>query len=136
MRLYKLVAVAALLPFYAACGGGGSADSPVTPTPNPTPTPPAANAVTLGVQSFTPTTLTVPAGTTVTWNWNSCSDSGGYSGTSTCVTHDVTFDDGSNITSGAQSSGTFTRQFMVAGTFNYHCSIHGAALMSGMVVVQ
>jgi len=67
----------------------------------------------------------------VTWTWNTCG-SDGYG--ITCVMHDVLFDDGA--TSGAQNSGTFARTFATAGTFNYHCSIHGAAVMSGVVTVQ
>jgi plastocyanin len=71
----------------------------------------------------------------VTWKWDSCSDPGAYGGYSTCVSHNVTFDDGSNLSSGSQSSGTYSRTFPAAGTYKYHCSIHGAA-MSGQVVVQ
>ena len=65
------------------------------------------------------------------WAWNSCTGDA-YSG-QTCVSHSVTFDDG--VTSPTQDQGTFSRIFNAAGTYNYHCSIHGAA-MSGTITVQ
>ena len=72
------------------------------------------------------------AGTTVQWAWNSCSGGGVYGG-QTCVTHDIVFDDGA--TSGGKSQGTYSRAFASAGTYPYHCSIHGTA-MSGSIIVQ
>ncbi|MDB4898946.1 MAG: hypothetical protein JWN53_754, partial [Gemmatimonadetes bacterium] len=47
--------------------------------------------------------------------------------------HDVSFTD--NVHSATQSSGSFSRQFTAAGSYDYICSVHGAA-MSGRVVVQ
>lgn len=125
----------------AACGGSGSGGGPTGVTPPPGGTggnnpPPTTNQVTLGDATFTPSDIAVPVGTTVTWSWPSCDPSGGYGGYGgygTCVTHDILFDDGT--TSGTQSSGTFTRTFGTAGTFNYHCTIHGTA-MAGQVKVS
>ena len=45
----------------------------------------------------------------------------------------VTFDDGPE--SAIQTAGSFNRTFGGAGTFPYHCAVHGAA-MSGTVVVK
>jgi plastocyanin len=45
----------------------------------------------------------------------------------------VTFDDGT--TSATQDQGTFNRMFTVAGTYNYHCLVHGAAMV-GTITVQ
>jgi plastocyanin len=81
--------------------------------------------------AFTPGTKTVAVGTTVKWAWNSCTGDA-YSG-QTCTSHSVTFDDGA--TSPTQDQGTFERSFSVAGTYKYHCSIHGAA-MSGTITVE
>jgi len=127
----------------AACGGGGSAGGSTGPTGgNNTPSNPGntnpvtTNSVTLTPDAFSPNNITVAKGTTVTWNWDSCTTPGdgyGGTGTPTCVSHNITFDDG--LSSSPQSSGSFTRNFTVAGTFKYHCAIHGAA-MSGQVVVQ
>lgn len=125
----------------AACGGGGGGGGYSTgPTggnnPPPTGNPVATNAVTLTPDAFTPNKISVSKGTTVTWNWDSCttpSDGYGGYGTPTCVSHNIMFDDG--LTSSAQSSGSFTRRFDAAGTFKYHCAIHGTA-MAGQVEVQ
>jgi plastocyanin len=137
MRYANLITISLLAVTLAACGGssGLSTQPPPPPPPPPPPvtTPPAnTNEVAITNDAFTPTNISVPVNTTVTWTWNTCgSDAYGYA---TCESHNVLFDDGA--TSGAQNSGTFARTFATAGTFNYHCSIHGAAVMSGTVVVQ
>ena len=139
MRYTRFLAAPVVALLLAACGGGGSyGTGPGNPGGGSNPgggNNSSPNTVTLTADSFSPSSLTVPANTTVTWKWDSCSDPGGYGGYSTCVSHNITFDDGSNISSGSQSSGTFSRTFTAAGTYKYHCSIHGAA-MSGQVVVQ
>lgn len=82
-----------------------------------------AGDVTVGNNVFTPASLNVDVGRTVTWVW----DPGG-------VNHNVTFDDGSPG-SATQSSGSFQRTFSTAGSYAYHCTIHGAAVMHGVVNV-
>ena len=47
--------------------------------------------------------------------------------------HNVTFDDGE--TSGDQGTGHYQRTFATAGSYAYHCTIHGAKLMSGTITV-
>ncbi len=115
-------------------GGGGYTTSPTGTTGggNNPPSPTATNEVTLSEATFQPSSITVAKGTTVTWTWNSCSDNG-YGGYATCVSHSVNFDDGTS--SATQSQGTFARTFNAAGTYKYHCAIHGQA-MSGQVTVQ
>ena len=137
-RRAAFVAIATAL---TACGGSADSGYNNAPTSNPTtpttpgPTSPgvATNSVTLTDATFDPTNIVVNVGATVTWQWNSCSDS--YGGYSTCVTHQIAFDDGSGIMSSMQSAGTFTRVFNTAGTYKYHCTVHGAP-MSGQVTVQ
>jgi plastocyanin len=87
--------------------------------------------VTLADSSFLPANLTVAVGSKVTWKWD-CTDSYGYG----CPVHNIVFDDGSNQQSGTQDAGTYERIFPSAGTFNYHCAIHGASVMSAKIVVQ
>ena len=101
----------------------GANGSPVTFTATATATGPAPTQanVTVGDNFFDPTAATVAAGGQVTWTWNGA------------VNHNVTFQAGAN--SSNQASGTFSRTFPTAGTFDYLCTIHGAA-MSGQVVVQ
>jgi plastocyanin len=73
----------------------------------------------------------VAVGAMLTWTWNSCT-SDGYNG-QTCASHSVKFDDGP--ASPIQSSGDFVRTFAQAGTYTYHCAVHGTA-MSGTIVVH
>jgi plastocyanin len=134
------LATLALALSLTACGGGGG----------PTGTPAGGNNnnggntggstsanIDIGTgTSFSPSATTVPTGTTVTWSWNSCG-SDGYGG-QTCVDHNVTWDDGAAPASGTKSSGSYTRTFATAGTYGYHCSIHGTTSggMHGTVTVQ
>ena len=80
--------------------------------------------ITVENNEFEPGTLQVTPGTSVVWAW----DEG-------ATTHNVTFDDGP--TSGNKSSGTYERTFAAAGTYPYHCTLHGTATsgMRGSVTV-
>jgi plastocyanin len=119
-RMRTMALLAILLAATGACGGdsGGGHTGPPDPTP-----PAGSNTVTVGNNFFTPTSLTIATGATVTWQW-----------ASGAVTHNVTFDDG--VHSEDQSSGSFARTFSAAGTFPYHCTIHGAQAMHGTVTVS
>lgn len=140
MTQWRFAILPILTAVLAGCGGGsgGYGTGPSSgPSTNPggggDPTGANANVVTISNQSFSPGSMTVSAGSSVTWKWSDCSGDGyGYS---TCVGHNVTFDDGSNVASATQEQGTFNRVFAAKGTFKYHCSIHGPA-MSGQIVVQ
>ena len=100
----------------------GATGSPVSFSATATSaTPPMQANVAVGDNFFNPSSTTVAVGGQVTWTW------GGS------ATHNVTFSAGTN--SGNQSSGTFDRTFPAAGSFDYLCTIHGAA-MSGTVTVQ
>ena len=139
MRHWRVLRAAMGTIILAGCGGGGGTgygDGPTGPTPtNPGGTGPGVNtnSVVIADQSFNPGAVIVPAGTTVTWQWNSCADpTGGYGA---CVAHNVTFDDGSNVASATQTTGTFSRTFGAVGTYKYHCSVHSTS-MSGQVTVK
>jgi len=143
MSLWRRVALTTIAVALTACGGSGDSTSPsganTTPTPptNPGNTSPggvATNSVTLTEAAFSPSNISINVGTTVTWEWNTCTGDG-YGGYSSCVSHSIVFDDGSGIASATQSTGTFSRAFNTAGTFKYHCAIHGQS-MSGQVVVK
>jgi plastocyanin len=72
---------------------------------------------------FSPDTLTVSVGQTVTWK------NGGSIG------HTVTFDSGPAFSQPLNPSATVTRTFTTEGTFPYHCSIHGPS-MHGTIIVK
>jgi len=106
---------------------------------NPTPTPPAGGgggsgtttgAVSISAMSYSPKTLTVAKGTVVKWTNN---DS---------YAHTVTSNDGTSFDSQSISGadaysagGTYSYTANTAGTFEYHCTIHGAS-MSGTLIVN
>jgi plastocyanin len=119
----------------SACGGGSGGYPTGSGSQNPPggqqPPPSTTSAIAVENNRFNPAATTVTAATSVTWTWNACTDDP-YGGR-TCVDHNVTFDAGGG--SATQSSGSYTRQFNTAGTFNYHCTVHGAA-MTGQVVVR
>jgi len=118
-HLVALLAFAAI----ASCGGGYST-SPTNNNNNNNNNNNGTKTASATVYNnfYSPDTLTVAVGTVVTWNWAS-------NGT----VHTVTFDDGP--TSDQIGSGSFSRTFSAAGTFPYHCIIHGT-VMSGLVIVQ
>lgn len=132
-------AAIAVVAFTLGCGGGGGG-GPAAPPPSGGTggTTGGSTSTDISVQnnSFTPPSTTVPPGSTVNWTWNSCTGDG-YGGTS-CVDHSVVFDDGGSTGSGVQSSGSFSKTFAAAGTYGYHCSIHGTATsgMHGTIKVQ
>ena len=144
-RWLVLLTLGALV-LLSACGGstGGSGSTPTPATGNTptattggttattTTTSGSGNAVTITTDSsgsfaFSPATLTVKVGTTVTWT------------NMTQAPHTVTSDDGKTFDSGSSnpispSGGTFSFTFSKAGTFAYHCQIH--PFMKATIIVQ
>jgi plastocyanin len=73
--------------------------------------------------SFGPATITIPAGSTVTWTNNDD------------VPHVVTSDDGKMFKSKAlDTDDRFSFTFTKPGTYNYYCAIHPK--MTAKIVVQ
>ena len=84
----------------------------------------SSSAYTVNIKSFSfqPATLSVPAGTTVTWN------------NQDTVQHTVSSDIQGLFDSGAIAPGKkFTYTFPAPGSYSYHCSIHPG--MKGTIVV-
>lgn len=125
--VFVAIAVASL----CACGGGGGSTTAPNNNGNNGNTTPPANGISVQNDMFSPSTKTVAVGTEVKWAWNSCTGDPYYG--QTCASHSVTFDDGTG--SATQDQGTYSRVFSTAGVYNYHCSIHGAA-MTGTITVQ
>jgi len=107
---------------FAGCASSQSSSVPAAATPAPAP---GGNTIAIKEFAFTPATLTVKSGTTVTWTNN---DS---------VPHAVVSDSGAPVsfTSPALPMGTsYPFTFTQAGTYAYHCSIHPS--MKGTIIVQ
>lgn len=81
--------------------------------------PSADTTVTAREFTFSPTSVTVQVGDTVTWN-----NTQGF--------HNVKGDDDGFGNSPASSPWTYAFTFETAGTFNYYCQIHGAPGLQGM----
>jgi plastocyanin len=82
-------------------------------TKTPAPGTPGPNEVFIQGSAFSPSTITVSAGTTITWTNNDA------------VAHTVTSDTPGSFSSGSIGSGsTWSHLFNIAGAFPYHCSIH------------
>ena len=103
-----------------AMAGMATTAGAAAPVPNAT-RPADASAVTIHDFAFTPATITVRAGTTVTWTNNDSLD------------HTVTGDAGGFGSSPLGTKATFASTFTTPGTYSYHCSIH--PFMHGSVVV-
>ena len=100
-----------------ACSSGSGATSKTTATSTS-----SGNTVTLANFAFSPATLNIQVGTTVSWTNN---DS---------TTHTVTSDSGIFDSGNLAPNATFSYTFNTAGTFAYHCAIHTS--MTGKVVVK
>jgi plastocyanin len=101
--------------------GAPTTSPPPTPTPTPTamPMPPGGAMVHVLDNSFSPATLTVAVGTTVTWM---------QMGSSLHTVTSTSFDSGI-----LRSGATFTYTFTSPGTYAYRCDLHSG--MSGAIVV-
>lgn len=82
------------------------------------------SSVSISGYAFAPLSLTVKAGTAVTWT------------NSDPVTHTVTSDDGTSFNSGNIASGSkFTFTPNTPGTYTYHCNIH-TSMTAKLIVTQ
>jgi plastocyanin len=133
MRTISRVVGSSVLMVFTACGdgsgpgnggggGGGGGNCP-------------ANSVCMTAASFNPGTRTTAVNTAVIWT------------NSSGVVHDVVFNTpsaalgvagGASGNFSAPSPSTNQRQFAAAGTYPYHCSIHGTPTsgMRGSIVVN
>lgn len=84
--------------------------------------PSAAGAVKIDNFSFTPATITVPAGTTVTWT------------NSDDIPHTVVSDDKTFKSKVLDTDEKFSYTFTKPGTYSYFCSVHPK--MTAKIVVQ
>jgi plastocyanin len=131
--LRPLLAVVALMAVLAVAGcgsSGGGTSSSASSTPASTATPTSGGSAAASGGStveianfmFTPMTLTVSAGTTVTWKFDDSTP------------HTVAADDNSFMSPPMSKGQTYTHTFATAGTVKYHCSIH--PFMTGVIVVK
>ena len=82
----------------------------------------SARQITIENYTFKPATISVPAGTTITWK-NLDDDP-----------HTVTANDGSFNSKGLAQGDTWSHRFDKPGTYPYHCSVH--PMMQATVIVK
>ena len=97
---------------------------PGTPQVTFTTTAQLITTITIADNSFTPSDITVPLHTAVTWSWTGVN------------THNVTFTAATGVPTdiGNRTSGNVSRTFDTAGTFQYRCTNHLG--MTGSVTVN
>lgn len=83
---------------------------------------PGANEVWIKGMAFGPSSITVSAGTTITWT------------NKDAVAHTVTSDNGLFDSGNLTANSTFSRQFNTPGTYPYHCTPHPT--MTATVIVN
>lgn len=86
-----------------------------------------STSITVGNDFYSLAPDTVASGAQITWTWATPSHG-----------HTVNWDSGPAAlpaNSATMTSGTYNATLTVAGTYHYHCAIHGAA-MSGVIVIQ
>jgi plastocyanin len=101
------------------CGGGTSSS---TTAGSPSTTGASGAQVVMKGFAFSPASITIKAGESVTWTNQDGS------------THTVTADNGEFDSGNVAAGATFSFTFAKAGTYPYHCTIHSS--MKGTVVVQ
>lgn len=98
-------------------------NTPAPSNPSPSSQVPSNTPVQISSFTFSPNSITISAGTSVTWtNMDSAS-------------HTITSDSGSELASQTLSNGqSYSHTFNAPGTYTYHCSIH--TMMKGTIIVQ
>jgi plastocyanin len=127
----RLIVLTSAMATLCGCGLSGPAHGPAAPN--------AAAAIDMGLESYSPASVTIRAGQTVEWRNTSL------------ITHTVTDDPerakapaDAALPAGAQPFGSgdipagqvYLRRFPVAGTYHYFCTHHETDGMVGTIVVR
>ena len=96
--------------------------TPVRPTPTPAPKPPVTKTITVLNSGYSPSTVTVPPGSTLIFESNSDID------------HTVTQTNGSTFDKVIHARGTIILKLTKPGTYKYDCTYH--PYMVGTIIVQ
>jgi plastocyanin len=121
MRSSQAIA-AAVAALALACGGSSSGGGGNNP-------PPSGNVIQFGGSlgtTYSPSSLTVKVGDTVTWKGDFSAHP--LASGATCGQPDGKF--------GATSGSTYSFTFTTAGTYPYYCAVHCTIGMKGTITVQ
>lgn len=121
---HRIITALTLTSILVGCGSSTNPNAPSTITPGDTPPVSAAQVNATPALAFTPATIALTAGGTVTFVFGS-------------IGHNVWFDNdptGAPATIGGVNANTSVqRVFAVAGVYNYYCHIHPG--MHGTITV-
>lgn len=120
-KLAYFLTIAMILPvliIFTACSTGNATTSSTVSSSSTA----TGNNINIANFAFSPATLTINAGTKVTWTNNDG------------MTHTVTSDNGVFNSGNLSPNATFSYTFNSTGTFTYHCAIH--TYMTGTVIVH
>jgi plastocyanin len=120
MRLRRPPLLGSLLAVLMACGGGGTTGNGTTQYPQQ---PPAGNPVSSATvaiidDAFSPASVLLAAGGSVTWNWVG-------SGHSVTSDGQPSFTPNAPISNAPRTLGPVV--FSTAGSYRYYCTAHGGA---------
>jgi plastocyanin len=127
-RFATLATCTSLTALLAACGGSGAPSTPTMPGGGGGGTGQEAITITIpssdgyGESSFSPGSVTIAVGRTVTWE------------NKDSIAHTTTSNTAGLWNGQMGPTGTFSRTFTAAGTFDYRCTIHPG--MSGSITAQ
>src|SRR6266700_40116 len=96
--------------------------TPTVITPTPTPKPPVTKTIIVLGTGYSPSTVTVPPGSTLIFKSNSDID------------HTVTQTNGSTFDKVIPAHGTITLKLTKPGTYKYYCTYH--PFMTGTIIVE
>jgi plastocyanin len=115
-RLVTALAALLMIAVMWGCGSNNKSTNPPTQQPS--------HLVTISSFTYSPSTIDVAVGDTVTWRNNDSAP------------HTVTSDTGTELQSPSiPNGGTYQHIFATAGSFSYHCAIH-STMPHASVAVQ
>ena len=117
-----LAVCAGLLASCSSSGGSSKGGSSSTGSASSSSSTSSGDTVDVKNFSFTPASLTVAKGTTVTWKFDDSAN------------HNVTASDNSFKSTDLHTGGSYSYTFNTVGTYNYICTIH--QYMKGSVTVK
>lgn len=134
MKDVRIILLSGTLATLLGCGGAGSTSATTNmPPPPPAGNPVQAASVEVDNNFFSPQTVLVAVGGTVTWTWVG-------SGHSVTSAGSPSFSPNAPISNAPNTLGPVT--FSTAGTYQYYCLVHGVGgvygggSMTGAVYVQ
>ncbi|QXV65119.1 cupredoxin family copper-binding protein [Mucilaginibacter sp. 21P] len=108
----------------AACSKSNSNPTPSSPTTPTTPGGGTTNAVSIKNFAFSPASITIKKGQSVTWTNE---DSAPHT-----ATEDANAFDSGSLATGAK----YSRSFDATGTYTYHCTFHSSMVNAKVIVTD